>query len=228
MVVGTHVEVFVVVMIEPADVFLPFRNRCRSGRSLRLMGNLGHHPGTGDDGMGLQVFQRRRRLHLGGNDTEQVIFHADHVHRHHLSIFHDKFEHAREGLVLPALPVEIHPDRHPVQDERGLGEHLGRRDRIERQFIVQDSVVVDFSVPVAHRLLTGTIRNHLEGNLLTGHDSHLQGGLGAGKAVQDAGLVPGRKGDLRHHRFQRGGIHPFEFLLHRHHIQAAHIGAPGT
>ena len=77
--------------------------------------------------------------------------------------------------------MEIHPDGHPIEDERRLGEHCGLGLSLENQFIVKYSVVGDASLGIFHFLFSGSVRNNLELNLQAGHDADLQSVLGSGQ-----------------------------------------------
>ena len=249
-VIGTDVETVVVVMVEPFDDLARrltgFRRRPgrlqpgHEGRDIvegirhrgflfsLPVGDLRHHPGPGDDRMGLQELRRGGGLHLGGDDAEEVVLDADDIDSHHLPFVHDELEGAGELLVLLPLPMEVHADGHPVQDERRLGEESGDGGRLEDEFIVEGAVIVDFTFPVGDLLRAGAVGDDLEGDFRTGKDAHLDLGLGADKAPEEALLLLFGEGylpeDFRQD-FRGKALIVGDF---RNHEKAGHVGGAGT
>ena len=69
--------------------------------------------------MGLQQFQRGGGAHFTGDDTRQIVFHADDVDGGQVVVFYDDAQGALKTLVFFALPVEVDADGNAVQLEGG-------------------------------------------------------------------------------------------------------------
>ena len=230
MVVGAYVEQFMVVVVPPA-YHLARGLRQLDGRVSGLAATARLHlrkqPGARDDGVGLEELQGRGSLHFRRNDTDQIILYADAVHRCDLTVLDDEFERTGESLVLLAFPMETNPDRHPVKDKRGLGKERRARDRIEHQFVVEDTAVINFAFPIRNLLRTSSVRDNLETDLLTRHDADLDLALAALEPPDYVLLDLGPHGSLIEQAFQQAGVEFGVIRRIRHDEKAGDIGAAG-
>ena len=123
-VVGTHVEIDMVVTIPPLDLFVGRIHHFARfvvialGTMDSLLGvDLCQQPTARDHGVGLEQLERGIGAHLAGNHAQQVVLDTQHVDGRQLVILDDNVQSALEGLVLLALPVETHADGHCLERE---------------------------------------------------------------------------------------------------------------
>ena len=148
MVVGTHVEIHMVVTVPPLDEFLggihhlAWSIRVTVGAIGLDAMDLGKKPATGNHGMGLEQFKGCISTHLTRDDAQQVVLNTEHVNRCQFSVLNNEAQSTLESLVLLTLPVETHADGHILERERGC---IGV-GRLEHQ------LVVAVAVPLHHTL----------------------------------------------------------------------------
>ena len=223
-------------MIEPLYVLLcPFdRLGDRAGwpgspgNMTLTMLHLSHHPGTGNDGVGLEELQTRGSLHLGRDHTQQIVLHADNVHGCDLAAVNDELQRAGKLLRHLSFPMEIHTDRHAIEDEGRLGEHSSLGLSLKHQLVVQRAVVGNPSLGIFHLLPAGAVRDDLELDLAAGHDSDLKPPLRSRQPPDDLFLRLLARGDLPDNLRKQPGVQFVEILFPRGHIDSRQIGAPRT
>ena len=159
MVVGTHVEVHVVVAVPPLDEFLGGIHHLSGSIGVALDGldgllgmDLCQQPAAGNDRMGLQQFERRVGAHLTRDDAQQVILNAQHVDGRELAILDDEVQRALKRLVLLSFPVETHTDGHRLERKRGF---LGI-NRLKQQFAITLATPLYLPIYTAGHLPTAT------------------------------------------------------------------------
>ena len=175
MVVGTHVEVHVVLAVVPFDAL---RVRIDTGRivhprclELLVLLDLREDPGAGNDAVGLEQFHGIGGRHLARDDAHQIVFDADAVDGRDLAVLDDEFQVVREKLGLLAVPVEIDTDGDVVQLEGPFRARV-----FEIDLIVKISLEEDFAVFGRGRVGAGVIiaqegvgRLEIEGEFGQGH-----------------------------------------------------------
>ena len=92
MVVGTYVEYRMVFAVVPTDqLSVAFAEREESTvvvTQLFALFYLGIEPAPADDGRCFQELRRGGGVHFAGNDTDEVVFHRQHVDGHDFFFFH--------------------------------------------------------------------------------------------------------------------------------------------
>mgnify|MGYP003297791546 CR=1 FL=1 len=148
-VIGTHVEQRMALVVVPADDGV-FGGRCcrwfRPGRW--LMCHLGIEPAAADDGARFQEFQTACGLHLAADDAGQVIFHRQVVDGIQYALVKDYMQCPAERLRFLPFPVKPDADGNMVQGESTLGRLGG-----EEQFIVELPLPENLAVLASNLLL---------------------------------------------------------------------------
>ena len=183
MVIGTDIEDGMVFAVIPANELIVLLDEREETvfplTTLLSPTHLCQKPRTADNGMGFQQFETCRGLHLAGDDRCQILLNRQLVDGSNLVRLHHQSQCAQEDLRLFTFPVEIHPDGHIEERERGIGMLRCEGQRAILVAVPQDATLREF-----HRLLTlyclafgsiGTIQCKM--NLLTTDDTHLDIGL---------------------------------------------------
>ena len=124
--------------------------------------------------------------------------------------------------------METDADGHAVQYECRLGEHRGHGLRIEKQLIVQCSVIGNPTVFIHDFLPAGSIGNYLESDFIAGHYADLDSLLAACQLPDYIAFNFLTYRYFREHFLQKSGIQFFIIVLMRRHEQSRHVGTAGA